>query len=326
MQLSVQKRLIGPELMATAILVLVFAVPVSVCFADSQPVRTLKQMPESLVKDRKADQTVAGDDLNSEIEAFSEPYRDISIAASEMGTVFHVNVREGDMVRAGDLLAGLDDQVLQAALAVARSSMNALGTLKSAEADVRMKKTELEKLKELRHRNHASQKEVDRIEAEVQIAEARVQSVMEDLEMKRLEAKRIEVQIEQRRVRSSIDGVVTEVLKDQGEFVSPSDAVIVRVVQLDPLLIVFSVPVHRRNELTAGQQVNLQISGEETSTEGTVEYVSPTPDNSNTSVRVKVRLPNTGNKRQSGERVVLLLDPISDSAPAKITPLAKRDR
>lgn len=183
---------------------------------------------------------------SNQVEAYTEPYRDIAIAASEMGTLSSINVKEGDVVRPGEVIALMADEVLKASLEVARRSMNVEGTLQSAAADVNLRRTELTKLRELRERNHASQQEVDRVQSEVTIAESRHLSVREELEVKELEFRRIEAQLEQRSIRAPIAGLVSEVHKDAGEFVSPSDPVVARIVQLDPLLIVFSVPLEHR--------------------------------------------------------------------------------
>lgn len=282
----------------------------------------------------------AGMDSQSIIEAFTEPYRDIAVAAAEMGTLAEIGVREGDMVEAGNMIAMLDDDVLRASLEVARRSMSIEGTLKSAQADLDMKSTDLEKLTQLRDRNHASQQEVDRIQTELKVSEARLLSVREDLEVKQLEFRRIEAQIEQRVVRAPIAGIVSEVQRESGEFVSPSDPMIARIVQLDPLLVVFSVPLNRRNDIAREQIVSLEIGDSHQPVEGTVEYVAPTPDPSNSSVRVKVRVSNFGHRFQSGERAVLMLDrssgvpatedptaedPTEDATPSDPSPIARRE-
>lgn len=260
------------------------------------------------------------------IEAFTEPYRDIAISAAEMGTLASVHIKEGDLVTAGSVLANLDDNVLQAALEVARAGKDALGQLKSAEAELNMRKTERQKLLELREREHASQREVDRVDTDLQIAEARVIAAREDIQIKQLEFHRIEAQLEQKRVRTPIDGVVTDVLKEAGEFVSPSDSVVARVVQLDPLLVVFSVPLHLRHQVVRDQRVGLGFGDRSRDAVGVVEYVSPTADDSNTSIRVKVRLANPSGKWQAGERTVLLLDRIPSSDDSSVSPLAKIDQ
>ncbi len=265
----------------------------------------------------------------SGIEAFTEPYRDVAVAASEMGTLSDLKLKEGDVVQKGDVIAVMDDKVLRATLDVARRSMDAKGLLASAQADLDMKQIELKKLIQLRDRNHASQQEVDRMETELKVAESRLLSVREDMEVKQLEYRRIEAQLEQRIVRAPLDGVVTDLSREPGEFVSPSDPTIARVVQLDPMLIVFSVPLAQRNEVTRDQVVMLQIGDRTETVEGTIEYVSPTSDTSNSSVRVKVRLPNSNNQFQSGEKTILLLDPQPSTTPNPTsqpsTPIAHRE-
>ena len=242
---------------------------------------------------------------SNQVEAYTEPYRDIAIAASEMGTLSSINVKEGDVVKPGDVIALMADEVLKASLEVARRSMNVEGTLQSAAADVNLRRTESTKLQELRQRNHASQQEVDRVQSELTIAESRHLSVREELEIKQLEFRRIEAQLEQRSIRAPIAGIVSEVHKDAGEFVSPSDPVVARIVQLDPLMIVFSVPLDHRAAFQKDQTVTLQLGYAAATAQGVVEYVAPTTDSSNSSIRVKVRLPNTNGEFQSGERAVL---------------------
>lgn len=264
------------------------------------------------------------------IEAFTEPYRDIAVAASEMGTLSEIKVREGDVVRQGDVLAVMSDEVLRASLEVARRTMSVEGVVQSAQADLDRKTAERAKLQELRERDHASQQELDRIETELRVAEARLLSVREDLEVKQLEFRRIEAQLEQRKVRAPMDGVISKLWREAGEYVSPSEPKIVRLVQLDPLLIEFSVPLERRSEVRKDQVVTLKITAAGTTAEGIVEFVSQTSDESNSSVRVRVRLPNPNQAYHSGERTVLIMDTATNPTPAAAqqasTPLAQREQ
>lgn len=296
---------------------------------ESEQNHTMKPVADAIHVSSPAEKSMTSESSEALIEAFTEPYRDIAVAASEMGTLSDVKVREGDVVKMGDVVAIMRDDVLRASLEVARRSMNAEGLSKSAQADLSLKKSEQKKLIELRDRNHASQQEVDRIETELRISEARLLSVREELEVKQLEFRRIESQIEQRVVRAPIDGVVSDVLREPGEFVSPSDPTIVRLVQLDSLLIVFSVPLAQRNLVAKDQTVTLSIGQTKEIAEGVVEHVSPTPDSSNSSVRVKVRLPNSDNRFQSGESTVLILNPADSPSSAPIhpesTPVARRE-
>jgi RND family efflux transporter MFP subunit len=297
----------------------VAAEPVAQVPEDSHQVMTVSVNPRAEKSKSKS---------TPSIEAFTEPYRDIAVAAPEMGTLAELKVSEGDIVKQGDLLAVMDDDVLQASLAVARRTMSAEGMLKSAQADLNMKKVELEKLTQLRERNHASQQELSRIETELLVAEARLLSVQEDLAVKRLEFDRIEAQVAQRKILAPIDGIISELFREKGEFVSPSDPTIARIVQLDPLLVVFSLPLGQRKEVMKDQRVTLKIGEDERVQEGVVEYVSPTSDPSNSSVRVKVRIPNSEGHFQSGERAVLATSPAEQVSPGEqpeSSPLARRE-
>ena len=310
------------SLQFTSIAAAVLALPFLIGGAGSaaqQPSRNPTIRPSGKVNQPSGSVAGSEDESNSGlIEGFTEPYADILLAASEMGTLSEIMVKDGDQVKSGQLLAKVDDGVLQASLAVAKAGMQAEGELRSAQTQLDLKKVELEKLNELFGRQHASQKELDRAKGEIAISEARIQSVREELQVRALEYARIEAQLKQRQIVATIDGVVVEVRKDRGEFVSPSDPVVVRVVQLDPLLVVFSVPSNRRDEVQAGETVSMQIGESAEQAQGLVEYVSPTTDASSGTFRVKIQLPNPGMKLHGGEKSVLLLNEVTPSnAPSE---------
>ncbi|MBC8291015.1 MAG: efflux RND transporter periplasmic adaptor subunit [Planctomycetes bacterium] len=242
-----------------------------------------------------------------EIESFTEPYRSIDVAAVETGLVIAVHVKEGDKVEAKQSLADLNQDVLRASLEIARVHRDATSLLKSAQAELRLRTTRLEKLEELRANENASEEEVRRAELEKVIAASRVLAAQETLETKRLEFERIRIQLEQRTVRSPINGFVTRVYKDIGEFVALTDPVVVTVVQLDPLMIMFSVPATAATSLETGEEVSVRIDGEKKSAKAKVELVSPVINAESQTVRIKVQLPNPGYKLRSGAKCWLLL-------------------
>lgn len=249
------------------------------------------------------------------IDGFTEPYADISLAAAEMGVIAEVLIREGDQVKADQLVARLDDSVLQASQKISEAAARAEGEVRTAETQLDLKKKELEKLKGLFERGHASTQELDRVIGEVRVATTRLQAVNEDLELRQLEVARIKAQIRQRQIRSTIDGVVVEVFKDRGEFVSPSEAVVARIVQLNPLKVAFSVPQGQRGTAKTGQQVNVVLGQSATRVSGVVEHISPLTDASSGTFMMKVRIPNPDYKWHGGERALLQLSNVSQMQP-----------
>ena len=238
--------------------------------------------------------------LDSSISGFTEPYRSIEIAAPEMGTISEITVNEGDIVERGSVLARLDEAVLKASLEMARQSSEAKGKLKSKFAELNLQEKRFEKLVGLQQRRHASQTEIDRAKSQLEIAKAQVEAVEDELRIKTYEMKRIEAQLEQRRLRSPINGIVTEITKDQGEFVSANDPVVLRVVQLDPLMVVFSIPQDEARKMAAGNTLPIKIGLSKEQASGFIEFVSPTADAQSGTCRVKMRIDNPGYKWQSG--------------------------
>jgi RND family efflux transporter MFP subunit len=229
---------------------------------------------------------------SNRIKGFTEPYHSIDVAAAETGTLAQISVSEGDQIASGDVLANLNEDVLTASLAMANEGSEAKGKLNSALAELKMQTEKFEKLQGLFNRQHASQTELDRAKTQLEVARAQVETVKDDLRIKTHEVRRIQAQLEQRRLRSPIDGIVTRVFKETGEFVSANDPVVATVVQLNPLLVVFSVPLETAGRIEDGQTVDLQIAGVSETTSGVVEFVSPTADAQSGTCRVKVRIAN----------------------------------
>lgn len=257
------------------------------------------------------------------IEGFTEPYADVQLAASEMGTLDSIQVVEGDTVKAGQVIASLDDRVLKASLKVAAMAAKAVGEVDSAKASLAVREIEYQKLTELFDRRHASQRELDRAAGDLKVAQARVQIAEEESSVRQLERDRIVAQLQQRKIVSPIDGAIVEVMKESGEFVSPSDPIVARVVQLDPMLVAFSVPAEERSLLAKNQPVLMTV-GSATDVTGRIEFVSPIADASSGTFRVKVVLPNSAGRWLSGEKSVLHLDADSINRAAQVDRLAKQ--
>jgi RND family efflux transporter MFP subunit len=240
--------------------------------------------------------------LGNPIEGFTEAFRQVELAPGEPGTLMSLNVREGDRVQKGQLVGSLDCDALLVAKQIAKLNMESHGRLDAAAAERDLRKSRLEKLQALRIKGHASQEEVNRASADADIAEANVLSAREQLAVDALEFKRAEALIERRTLRSPMDGVVTRIFHEEREYVMSSAPTVMTVVQLDPLRVVFSIPLAQSTKLAAGQTVPLTLPDLNLTTEGTIEFVSPVVDAESGTVRVKVLLPNAKGEYRAGIR------------------------
>jgi len=269
----------------------------------------------------------------SEIEGFTEPFRQIDVAAAEAGILDKILVKEGDEIQKGQLLGELNYEVLSASLKIADTSRKATGKASSAKAELRLKTERYEKLKQLLERQHATQEEVDRTAVEKEVSEAQLLVVEEERTIRNLEYDRIQQQIELRKLRSPINGSVTRQHKDTGEFVSPNDPVVVTVVQLDPLVAVFSVPGKVLDHIKPNQELSVVVGDKKTKVVGSVQYVSPVINAESGTAQVKVQLPNPNRELRSGSRCFLVLPGITldepeqavENTPERATPLKSKN-
>ena len=261
--------------------------------------------------------TTATPAIAEEVEGFTEPYREVNLAAADTGLVAELFVREGQGVRAGELVAALDTQVLEATQQIAERHVASSGKIDSAKAELRLRQARVDKFEELLGRAHASQEELDRAEIDRDIAAATLLVAEEERAIRRLERDRIAVQLDRRTVRSPIDGVIVERLKEAGEFVSPADPIVMRVVQLDPLRATFSVPEDLAVHLTEGESaiVRLQSPNEdEREVRAQIEFVSPVIDSESGTVQVRTRIANPYGQIRAGQRCSLEVLPVEQVA------------
>ena len=260
----------------------------------------------------------------AELETFTEPYHRVAVPAPEAGVLAEILVKEGDFVERKQLLAKLDDSVLEATMLVASAAKDSSGAVESAQADIEMRERTLKGYRDLNGGGNASQRELQRAENELTQAVARLLTVREEMEVRRLEFERVRTQLERRRIESPIDGIVVAIDREVGEYVSPSDPVVLHVVHLETLKAVFSVPCQAAASLRAGSTVPLSVGGKDT-VNATIEFVSPLADPESNSVRVKLRLPNSELKLQGGVACRWNID-AQTTTPSSPPPPTKADK
>lgn len=234
------------------------------------------------------------------LETFTQPYSRVAVPASEIGTISEILVKEGDEVLRSQVLARLNDEVLQASLQVARAAKDALGARRTAETELLTREKQLESYRELFAEGNATQRELDRSESDYQQSVSRLQTVREELEVRRLEYERVKAQLRQRVIESTIDGHVISIEKEVGEFVSPTDPIVMHIAHLKTLKAVFSVPTDAARNLETGQEVTVSIGYQQQRARAFIDFVSPVAEAESNTVIVKLRIPNPKQQLQSG--------------------------
>lgn len=243
---------------------------------------------------------VTGSVVGQEIETFVEPYRAAALSTTETGVLEQIVVRDGSRVQVGQTLAWLNDDVLHASLKVADAAMRAKAALKIAENEAAVCSRLLASYRLLRENGNATERELERAESDYMQAKARLENVREELNIRALEHARVQAQIDQRQIKAPFDGIVVRVDKEVGEQVSPTDPVVLHLVQIKTLKAIFSVPVNAAHSLRSGHVLRLSVGNERESRNGVIEHVSAVADAKSGTVSVTVRIPNGEGKIRSG--------------------------
>ncbi len=206
------------------------------------------------------------------------------------GILKRVAVDEGDVVKAGDILADLDTTRLAA------RRQEAQAALVRSKAEARLAHLTFKRIAELRKVDVATAQEKDDALAARDMAQAMVDVVAAQLQ-------RILVDIEKSRLIAPFEGTVIRRLIDEGTVVSPGQSVL-EVQQNDHLEVRVGVTAIMAEALRIGEQHELLISGQ--TFRATITSILPLR-NRNRTVDIILKLHHSAASTRPGDVVRLLL-------------------
>ncbi len=177
---------------------------------------------------------------------------EVKVPAREPGVITRLAVRQGDVVKRGDILACIDDD--QPQMEKRRADAEHKQAVAKAESDVDVRysvkaydvaKATHEKAEEAHDRVRASVTEVERRrlkleweKAELQIEQAKLERQLATLAAtsKEVELMAADKAIERRVIRSPLDGEVEEVIPHEGEWLQPGEP-LARIITIDRLYV-----------------------------------------------------------------------------------------
>lgn len=159
----------------------------------------------------------------------------------------------------------------------------------------------LERTKDLVRRDFVSDQALDQAEAEARVAEQRVEQAREGQRVAQREFQLSNAQLSQREVRSPFAGLVVERYRTEGERIEREP--VVRVARIDPLRIEAIVPAVQFGSIAAGQMATVKTDLPNYAVlSAKVTLVDRVIDPASNSFRVRLSLPNPGNRIPSGVR------------------------
>lgn len=188
-----------------------------------------------------------------------EPTQIIEVASPVTGLLDRVNVKRGDRVAKGQVLAVLESHAEQAATELARKKSEQLGPMQMAERKIEFSRRKFQRRRDMAAERLMSPQERDDAEAELKQAESELQIAKENREIARTEYQQQSSLLNLRTIRSPFDGVVVDQMAYPGEVVEPSGnkKTILKLAQLNPLRVHVILPKTAFGKPTLGMTVEV---------------------------------------------------------------------
>ncbi len=208
--------------------------------------RTSKAIPVKLteVKTGKTDRSFA-------VNGTFSPYQSLSLLSETQGQVLKLNKRKGDQVKAGEVLAQVEDEVLHANVIMAK-------------ANFEKSKRDMERFEKLSSGEAITKRQLEDVKLGYENAQAQLITARQRLEKARITA--------------PISGVINEIYIEKGSFLNPGSKLF-DIVNVDRLKL--NTKVSEREVLLLQENAKVQVRADvmpEKSFEGTVTAIGASAD------------------------------------------------
>jgi RND family efflux transporter MFP subunit len=232
--------------------------------------------------------------INDRLRAIGDgdAIRSVNVTPLVAGQIAELLVRPGQMVKTGDVIARLDDEVETVAVQQAKVAQQA--------ADAKLSRNE--DLKKI-------------------ISQAEYQDAQSAVESARLAVSAAEIALKRREVRSPIDGIAGIVSVDTGDYVTVSTP-LVTIDDRSKLLVDFWVPERFTGLIKEGQAIEAKpIARPGKSYPGKIAAIDNRIDPASRTLHLRAEIENEGDTLRAGQSFEVVLSLSGDSWPS-VSPLS----
>ncbi len=215
------------------------------------------------------------------------PWQQTTLSATFAGKITQLNVKDGDTVKAGEVLITLDTRAIELKYQQAQAA------LQSKKLQVAQAREKLQRLDKLRQKGFASDTKYDTASRQLAIYQAQVKSAKASLQL-------IKKQRKDAVIRAPFDGKIAQRLADRGEVVNAGQPLL-KLVDLHYLQLVAMVPSADIASVSPGQDAQFQVNADATQVyHGKVARISPVAKRSNRRVPVYIKVDNQATPLPAG--------------------------
>jgi HlyD family secretion protein len=256
------------------------------------------------------------------------PMRKATVATKVLARIETINVREGEDVKEGQLLATLEASDVRAQVAEARAALKTtearVSAAKASLADAKLKRDREQQLFASAAVTRAS---VEAAESTFEVAAANVEAAIADVATAQARLENAQSFLANTRVVAPFAGRITRKLVEEGEVPAAAAGVpggVVELVDFASLVVEADVSEGRISQVQLGGPAEITLDAYPTRRlRGEVHEIRPTVDRQKATVLTRVKFidPTEGVLPQMSARVLLLGEKISDEKlrePAKV--------
>ncbi len=222
--------------------------------------------------------------------------RKAAVSTKATGRLEFLGVQEGSVVKAGDVLARIENKDVSATLDQAQASLRASkANVEQGMAELRDAESNLRRSEDLALKNFISPATLDTAKARFDKARAAVASLNGAIGVAEANVRAASVSVEQTLIRAPFDGVVLTKNANVGDIITPfssaadSKGAVVNMADMDTLEVEADVSETAISKISVGQSVEIQLDAfPDVRLLGTVSRTVPTVDRSKATLLVKI--------------------------------------
>jgi RND family efflux transporter MFP subunit len=233
-----------------------------------------------------------------------EPSQVVELRSTVEGLIAQVNVRRGDTVRRGQVLAQLQSAAERLAVESAQFRARMEGQITTAQNRIDYARKKFARAEELQQASMGTRQARDEAEAELNLAQAELKSALENRALARIEARRAAEQLAQRTMTSPFDGVVVDRMLNPGDLAEAGTGrkAVLKLAQIDPLRADIVLPGALFGRVKPGAKVVVVPQGTGERLVASVRMVDKVVEAASGTLVARVELPNRDGRVPSGVR------------------------
>ncbi|MDO8630846.1 MAG: hypothetical protein Q7R41_10165 [Phycisphaerales bacterium] len=251
----------------------------------------------------------------------TEPFRVATLASVQSARIAAVRFEEGAYAAEGEVVVALQDGVQRARTELARAAVDTSLPIDLERAKLTRARRDLERLKRLQGDDFASSKELSDALAVAEIAQVEYDLSVFNQEQARRAYEREKETLAEYQIRAPFPAYVSNHLKHAGESVDQLEG-IVRLVQLDPLLVSVDCPLTLATSVAIGDRYVVRPVDPQSASltrddatlhrdphwqprTGTVVFANQVADAASQTFKVKLTVDNADRRWIAGLKVVV---------------------